>query len=92
MSPHNTGTATDSAVGKDNVVPITKPRALPLPGGLSVVEPFDYELLPRDFQAWVQDIAERMQCPPDYPGVAAMVVLASLVGRQISIRPKQNDS
>ena len=37
------------------------------------------------------DIAERMQCPLDYPAVGAMVALASIVGNQISIRPKRHD-
>ena len=32
-----------------------------------------------------------MQCPPDYPAVAIMVVMAGLVGRKLGIRPKQKD-
>ena len=31
------------------------------------------ELLPESLRAWVSDIAERMQCPPDFPAIGAMV-------------------
>ena len=72
-------------------IPIERVGPKPLPNDYSGVEAFDYELLPTAFQAWVQDISERMQCPPDYPAVAAMVALASLVGRQVTIRPKKHD-
>jgi len=58
-----------------------------LPG----VAPFDLGLLPAALRPWVQDIAERMQCPPDFPAVAAMVCLSAAVGRQIAIRPKARD-
>lgn len=63
----------------------------PLPAGLPPVEPFDLDMLPLAFRAWIGDIAERMQCPPDYPAVAALVCLAAVVGRQLGIRPKQKD-
>lgn len=62
-----------------------------LPGGLPLVAPFAYDLLPSALRPWIQDIAERMQCPPDYPAIAAVIGLASLVGRQIGIRPKAKD-
>jgi hypothetical protein len=32
-----------------------------------------------------------MQCPPDFPAVAAMIALAAVVGRCVGIRPKQQD-
>jgi len=62
-----------------------------LPDELSPVAAFLLWLLPEPFQAWIKDIAERMQCPPDFPAVAAMVGLASIVGRKIGIRPKRHD-
>jgi putative DNA primase/helicase len=37
------------------------------------------------------DVAERMQCPPDFPAVAVMIAAGSLIGRQIAIRPKRQD-
>ena len=63
----------------------------PLPELLPDVEAFDSLLLPSSFKGWIDDIAERMQVPPDFPAVASMVALASVVGTQIRIRPKQND-
>ncbi len=62
-----------------------------LPGGLPAVAPFALELLPVALRPWIADIAERMQCPSDYPAVAAMVGLAAVVGRQLGIRPKAYD-
>ncbi len=63
----------------------------PLPSGLPVVDQFDYELLPPVLRARVEDVAERMQCPPDYPAVALVVTLASMIGRRCGIRPKRED-
>lgn len=37
------------------------------------------------------DIADRMQCPPDFPAVGAMVAMSSVVGRKACIQPKQHD-
>jgi Protein of unknown function (DUF3987) len=66
------------------------PRALP--DKLSEVLPFKYEYLPNGVRAWVQDIAERMQCPPDFIGITVMVALASVLGRKIAIHPKEKDN
>ena len=62
-----------------------------LPANLLPVEPFDHELLPEVLRDLVNDITERMQCPPDYVAVALMIVLATVVGRKIGIRPKKED-
>lgn len=64
---------------------------LPLPTGLPPVAPFTDTLLPEALRAWVVDIAERMQCPPDYPAVAAIVSMGAVIGRQLGIRPKRRD-
>jgi putative DNA primase/helicase len=66
------------------------PEPLPLPS-LPDVEPFSYELLPDALRPSIQDISERMQCPPDFPAVGVMVALSSLVGRQLAVRPKRQD-
>ena len=55
----------------------------PLPDSIPDVPEFDTALLPDTLQPWIADIAERMQCPPDFPAVACMVALSSVVGRQI---------
>src|SRR5713226_7446616 len=40
---------------------------------------------------WVADIADRVQCPPDFVAVGAMVAAAAVIGRQIALRPKRQD-
>jgi putative DNA primase/helicase len=40
----------------------------------------------------VTDIADRMQCPPDFPAVSAMVALSSVIGRKACIAPKRRDN
>jgi putative DNA primase/helicase len=55
------------------------------------VELFEPTLLPEIFRSWIEDIAERMQCPLDFPAVAAMEGLATVVGRRFGIRPKRQD-
>jgi putative DNA primase/helicase len=62
-----------------------------LPKDLPDVPTFDFDCLPNTLRPWIQDIAERMQCPPDFPAVGAMIALGSLVGRKIGIRPKRHD-
>ena len=63
----------------------------PLPEGLPSVETFDRAMLPPRLRPWVMDIAERMQCPPDFTAAAVLVALGSAVGRRCGIRPKRFD-
>lgn len=64
------------------------PEPLPaLPGVL----PFDYDYLPAALRGFVQDISERMQCPPDFAAVGALVMVATIIGRKVSIRPMRHD-
>lgn len=67
------------------------PDPEPLPKGLPPVPAFDPALLPEALRPWIEDIAERMACPPDYPAIGALAVLAAVVGRRIGIRPKRRD-
>lgn len=68
------------------------PDPEPLPVGLPPVAPFrDDLLLPAGLRSYVMDISERLQCPPDFPAVAFVVALSSLVGSRIGIRPKAHD-
>jgi hypothetical protein len=67
------------------------PDPQPLPTGLPPVEAFDPVLLPDVLAVWIDDIATRMQCPADFPAVAGVLSLSALVGRRISIFPKQHD-
>lgn len=75
----------------DDSEPIEWPDPQALPDDLPAVMPFDFDLLPAVFRPWIEDIAERLQCPPDYPAVALMVALSSIVGRKVGIRPKRKD-
>ncbi len=67
------------------------PDPVPLPSGLPPVAPFDAELLPEALRGWVADIADRMQCPPDFTAVGAVVALSSLVGARAVVKPKARD-
>lgn len=74
----------------ENVVEIW-PEPKPLPEARPAVKEFRPSLLPEAVRPWVEDISERIQCPPDYAAVGVMVGLAAVIGRQVSIRPKAHD-
>lgn len=86
----NTASSSESATADD---PGNQawPEPLPIPCTLLPVEAFDNNLLPAVLRPWVADIANRMQCPPDFPAVGAMVALSSVIGRKVCIRPKRFD-
>ena len=67
------------------------PAPRPLSGALAAVSSLDPELLPEALRAWVVDLAERLQVPPDYPAAALTVMLAGALGRRASIRPQRYD-
>lgn len=67
-----------------------KPK--PLPEMSVAALPLDAELIPEPLRDWIVDIADRMQCPVDYPACAAIVAAAAVVGNKVAIRPKINDS
>jgi putative DNA primase/helicase len=60
----------------------------PLSDGLSPVEPFSSEFVPDALAPWIDDIANRLQCPPDYIAVAAVTALGSVIGRRVGIKPQ----
>ena len=67
------------------------PDPKPLPGGLLPVPAFDTAMLPDAFRPWIEDIAERMQVPPEFAAVPAMIAAGSVIGNRIAIRPKARD-
>ncbi len=67
------------------------PEPTPLPNALPPVDPFDADLLPEALRPWIMDIAHRMQCPADFPAVAALVALSSLIGARAVVQPKAHD-
>ena len=66
------------------------PDPVPLPT-LPDAPPWNEALLPEVFRPAVMDIAERMQCAPDYIAAAFVVATGSVIGRSCSIRPKRED-
>ena len=67
------------------------PEPQPIPATLRPVAPFDMGLLPLSLRGWVEDVTDRMQCPPDFPAVGAMVALSSVIGRKAAIHPRVYD-
>lgn len=70
----------------------TLPVPQPLPSSLAPVMAFDDAWMPESFRPWLVDIAERMQCPPDFPAAAVMTALSSVIGRRVAIQPKAQDA
>jgi hypothetical protein len=64
----------------------------PLTDDLLPVPAFDHNLLPDSILPWAVDSTDRMQCPPEFFVVPAMVAAATLIGRTVTLRPKQHDS
>lgn len=67
------------------------PAAVPLPT-LPPVMPLPMEAMPPCIQAYIQDAAYRIGCPPDFLAVAAITALATAVGRKRMIRGKKHDN
>jgi putative DNA primase/helicase len=68
--------------------PFSWPDPKPLQGGLEPVEEFDIAFLPASLGPWIEDISNRLQCPPDFVAVAAITALGSLIGRRAGIKPQ----
>lgn len=79
----------DAAVSRIDEVMGSAPR--PLPPELTPVEPFPLAAIPATMQPWVQDVAERMQCPPDFVAVPLLVGAASLAARHVAVRLRRHD-
>ena len=64
------------------------PEPKPLPDGLLPVDVYESEFMPEALAPWVDDIGNRLQCPPDYVAVTAITALGSVIGRRIGIKPQ----
>lgn len=64
------------------------PEAQPFPAELPQVESFALEMLPDCLRSWIGDIADRVQCAPDFVGIAAVTALGAVLGRKVAIRPQ----
>lgn len=62
----------------------------PLPSMPDVIS-FDFQYLPGVARGYINDIAQRMQCPPDFLGVTVYAMLAAVIGRKLGIRPMKHD-
>jgi putative DNA primase/helicase len=69
----------DSSATK-NTVEWSDPK--PLPDSLLLVDDFDLEFLPDALSPWVADIADRMQCAPEFVAIPAVIALGSVIGRK----------
>jgi len=65
------------------------PKELP-PATLPVPE-LPESLIPLQLRVWVMDIADRMQVATEFVMAPAIVAISSIVGRKISIFPKEYD-
>ena len=67
------------------------PEPKPVPRGRPPVPALPGALLPGALAPWVADVAERVQCPPDFVAVGVLVAVAAVIGRKVAIRPKRQD-
>lgn len=56
------------------------------------VEPLHPELIPTELRGWINDISLRMGCKADFPAVASLVALSSLIGARAVVAPKALDN
>ena len=56
------------------------------------VQSLTAELIPEAIRAWLADITYRMQTPPDFAVISALVIMGSLIGAGCGIRPKLQDT
>jgi putative DNA primase/helicase len=67
------------------------PEPKPLETALPTVDPFPLECLPQALRGLIEDTAERMQVPADFPAANAIVALAGCVNRRAIVQPKRED-
>lgn len=48
-----------------------------------------YECLPKGMIAWTKDVSARVGCAPDFLMACVLVILSSLLGRKVTIKPKK---
>ena len=68
------------------------PEPEPLGNDLPDVPTFEAELMPASLRPLVEDVAERMQVPLDFPAVAAIATLAGMTNRRALIQPKRRET
>jgi len=81
----------NGVIGLDTQPILHWQKIKPIHAPLKIVDPFQFTLLPNALIPWIRDISERMQCPPDYAAMGAMVTLSAVIGRRVGIKPKALD-
>jgi hypothetical protein len=69
-------------------IPQHEPNELLSPPPKPTVKPFPVHILPPDLQTFVKEVANCIQAPSDYCGVALLIVIATVVGNRWRIRIK----
>ena len=82
----------DNPLAADTPTPDEWLEPEPLGNELPDVPAFDPGLLPDSLRPLVEDVAERMQVPLDFPAVAAIATLAGVTNRRALIQPKAKDT
>ena len=50
------------------------------------------DMIPEPLRPWLCDIANRMKCPLDFVAASAVVMLSSLIGTRLTVKPKTRDT
>ena len=69
--------------------PLGQPQKLP--PALRPVPALDENFLPKALRDAVVDLADRLQCPPDYLAVSMLSAAGAIVGNKVGIFPYAND-
>lgn len=77
---------------ENQTVPLEWNSMKPLPDITLKAQSLCVHLIPRSVRDWIMDATERMQVTLDYIMPMVIVAASSVIGRQIAIRPKRNDS
>jgi hypothetical protein len=67
------------------------PKPEPMQAALPPVDPFPLQLLPKPLLDLVEDVAERMQVPADFPAATVVLCIAGVVSRRATIQPNVHD-
>jgi len=89
--PTESGSSAGFAGGVQGPNPDIWGEPQPIPSDLLPVLPMRPALVPSALRDWLVDIADRIQCPLDYPVIGAVVALSSLLGRRVGIKPMRFD-
>jgi putative DNA primase/helicase len=50
------------------------------------------KMIPESLRPWLTDVARRLQCPLEFPTIAALISIGAVVGNRIGVRPKARDN